>query len=442
MSVPKKELILVVSENMTNNKKADRNEHGLIRMSSSARESINLEGPLTEVVYSENSAKLSVFQAFLDDVRKLKEVGFTSDQLKRTGFVTQETFNRLCKSKERILKTGVLIGAPEEKKKEKQDINILIGTDPEFLLFDNENNVIRANALIPKEGLIGSDGAMVEIRPKPDVKPSVVISNMTEIFKDAATNSKIKDYIWRACIYHKDAQRDYPVGGHIHIGNPPGINKLSGSGARTSLFAVFNKILDELLALPLIKLDGSELGRSRRSECQMAMGNHGYGYFGEWRLCDGRLEHRTLSGLWLMHPVVAESVIGTAKAISEEMQRIVEDANYDTKMFSHPDISLNDHKSLYRPEFNDWESIGLTSEMKCVQPSSYMINMLNQSKAKSITKKFLLNWYTRLKGLTTYSKYSRYIDKLYELLLLPNEEVKKVGFDIKKNWLEKTDFPT
>jgi len=436
-----REIILVVSQNMSNNKKADRNENDLIRMSSPARDYFNFGNSKVEVVYKDNSSTFGIFQAFAEDIRKLKNDGFTNEQLKQTGFVTEKTLRELYKGTGHILRSGAFIGIFKEKEKEKPVLNIYMGADPEFLLFDNNNSIIRANSLIPKEGLIGSDGAMVEIRPNPAQCPSTLVQNMLSIFKNAAQSSKIKDYIWKASIYYKDTQRDYPVGGHIHIGNPPNIKKVT-SYQRESLFAVFNKIMDELLALPLIKLDGDELGRSRRSNCQMAMGNQGYGYFGEWRMCDGRLEHRTLSGLWLMHPVVAECVIGTAKAIGEAMHSVIEDNNYDTALFKHPDVSLSDHKVLYRPEFNDWESIGLTSIMKCTTSSSVMSTMLNQSKARNITKKFLSIWYNKMKELPTYHKYDKYINKLYEILLLPKDEVSKVGFDIKKNWLEKTNFPT
>lgn len=206
------------------------------------------------------------------------------------------------------------------------------------------------------------------------------------------------------------------------------------------MFGIFNKILDELLSLPMIKLDGQDLGECRRSKCQMAMGNNGYGFYGEWRPCDGRLEHRTLSGLWLMHPVVAEAVLGTAKAIADEMFGLVEDKGYDLAYIRHPDIGFDDHKYLYRAEFDDWDKIGIAKDLRCIQSSSYMRSMLNASKAKSITKSFLTKWYSDMKKLSTYKQYAKHIDMLYAILSLPQKKISDVGFDLKKNWVEGKKF--
>ena len=437
MDAYRKNLILVISEAMDKNKKETRDEHSLIRMPASSREAFSFPKSTVVVEHDQSAAKLNIHEAFASDIKLLKsKEKFTAEQFKQVGFVTTETFRKFSTSPGSLLTNNVFVGMElPPKPKPKAPIDILIGADPEFLLFDAEGNVVRANNIIPKEGLIGSDGAMVEIRPEPSECPDTLIKNMYTILEGAAKSSKIRDFLWKAAIYHKDNQRDYPVGGHIHIGNPDGINPIKGN-TRNTLFAVLNKILDELLALPLIKLDGHELGKFRRSECQMAMGNHGYGYFGEWRTCNGRLEHRTLSGLWLMHPMLATCVIGTAKAIAEEVYTHLDNKNYESVMYKHPDIALNNYSQLYKPEFNDWEAIPIAADMQCTKPSSYMISMLNSSKDRSVTKRFMEVWYNKLKQLSTYKKYSVHIDKLYAILSLPAPKIHETGFDIKKNWLE------
>lgn len=439
MSANKHGLILVVSDNMDNNKKPDRNEHGLVRMSAGARNNFAFNDPKIQLSCKAQASVLKIHQAFSSDIRKLKADGFSAKELRRVGFVTRDTFEKLTSSKRSILKSNVFIGRPEKPK--KAPFSMLIGADPEFLLFNEEGDVVRANNVLPKPGPIGSDGAMIEVRPDPDESPISVVNNMMSIFSDKSLTSDIEKYVWKAAIYHKDHQRDYPVGGHIHLGNPPGMSKKISGQSKSYLFAVFNKIMDELLAIPLIKLDGADLGRSRRSDCQMAMGQNGYGFYGEWRPCDGRLEHRTLSGLWLMHPKVAEAVLGTAKAIAEEMYKLAYEEDFVTGMYKHPDIGIGSYKHLYRPEFDDWANITLTSAMDCTQSSSYMASMLNSSKAKSITKAYLKKWYKKMRSLSTYNKYSGQIDKLYAILSVPRREVTGVGFDLKKNWLEGNGFP-
>lgn len=442
MSSTKQNLILVVSDSMNTNKKPDRNEHALVRMSAGARNSFALADPDIQVSCKTQSSVLKVHKAFSADIKKLKKEGLSLAELKRVGFVTKDTFQKLTTSNRSILKSNVFIGKPEKPKKPaKAPFEMLIGADPEFLLFDNDGNVVRANNVLPKPGPIGSDGAMIEIRPDPTQCPSKLVTNMKGIFANNQLTNSIKDYAWKAAIYHKDAQRDYPVGGHIHLGNPPGMGKFISGDSKSYLFAVFNKIMDELLAIPLIKLDGSDLGKSRRSDCQMAMGNDGYGFYGEWRSCNGRLEHRTLSGLWLMHPVVAECVLGAAKAIAEEMYKMAYEEDFTRKLYKHPDINLGNHKMLYRPEFDDWSSITLTAALNCTKSSSFMASTLNTSKTKSITKAYLKGWYAQMKRLSTYRKYSKQIDKLYAILCMPRKNVTDVGFNLKTNWLEGKRFP-
>ncbi len=423
-------MILMVSDNMDSNKKPDRDENSLVRLSAVARKSFELEDSQVELTGTAKQSMLNTHQAFSKDVKFAKSK-FSPTELRRVGFVTTQMFKRL---------TGKTAKIAEDVWISKTPFTTLIGADPEFLLFDMEGNVVRANNILGKPGKIGSDGAMIEIRPDPSPNPETLVKNMSAIFEDRHLTAPIKDLDWQAAIYHKDNVRDYPVGGHIHLGNPVGIAKLS-SQAKIFLFAVMNKIMDELLALPLIKLDGTDLGKFRRSECQMAMGNNGYGYYGEWRPCDGRLEHRTLSGLWLMHPFIAECVLGTAKAISEELFQRVENEGYNRSAFNHPGIALGDHKFLYRGEFDDWGSINLARDLECISSSAYMANMLNQSKARSITKPFLKKWYNKMKKLSTYQKYSKAIDGLHSILVLPRNSVHEVGFNIKENWLGGKKFP-
>lgn len=435
--IKEKELILVVSDFMNNNKNPDRNETSLIRMPLKTRKFLEVGDELLKIKYKNKSTSLTPFRAFSKDIKELKKVNeFTTEELKRVGFVTKNTFEKLSKEDKTILKNNVVIYKPH---RESFNGTILVGADPEFLLFNNEGTVISANNIFPKEGKIGSDGAMMEVRPNPSKTPTGLIKNIKDIFNEANSDERIKNFTWKASAYHKDSVRDYPVGGHIHLDNPNNFGVVSDNN-RLFLFAVINKILDELLALPLIKLDGVNLGKSRRSECKMALGNNGYGFFGEWRTCNRRLEYRTLSGLWLMHPTISECIIGTAKAIVEESFKLADNMEYNTKFFTHPDIEINNHRYIYRTEFDSWSSIKIANEMQCINSSSYMKSMLNMSKAGSITKVFLNNWYEKMKRLSTYKEYSEQIDALYHILNFPREKMTEVGFDIKKNWLEKNEF--
>ncbi len=247
-------LILIISDNMNTNKKSDRDEHNLIRMGSAARNNFALADPKVQLSFKSKKSILNIHQAFSKDIKKAKELGLTKEELKQVGFVTKTTFNKLSRVKDGVLKDNIFISKPiKPKAPSKPKFSMMIGADPEFLLFDKDGNVIRANNILPKPGSIGSDGAMIEIRPEPSENPSDLVKNMKGIFSDTELTKQIRDYIWKAAIYYKDQQRDYPVGGHIHLGNPPQMTRHIGGQNKSYLFAVFNKIMDELLALPLIK---------------------------------------------------------------------------------------------------------------------------------------------------------------------------------------------
>ncbi|MEA3471201.1 MAG: hypothetical protein U9R24_05765, partial [Thermodesulfobacteriota bacterium] len=197
-------------------------------------------------------------------------------------------------------------------------------------------------------------------------------------------------------------------------------------------FKVFNKIIDELLALPMMKLDGTN-GNKRREGC--AMGN--YGYFGGYRLCDGRLEHRTLSGIWLSHPKLAEVVFGVAKAIIDEVYKLI--ANNDFNMeYMYPENLKN--RNIFNVNFDDWGRIQLANDIGCTRPSIEMQKLLIKSQAKVINKPFIKKWHTHMKGLSTYGKYETYIDALAELLCRPAKELQGIDTCIKSNWLEGKKF--
>ena len=426
-------LFLVVSEKMDSNKKQDRNEHALIRCSAAVRESIGDSIRTIDLKGDAGTALLNIHKAYADDIKAVRASGKIppTANMSKIAFVTTDVMERLTKEKNYPF-IPVKWSLPDLK-------TLPMGADPEFLLFEDEK-VVRANNILSKSGAIGSDGAMIEVRPDPSPDPLVLVDNIRKIFTNEDLTHSVSKYDWKAGVYHKDDTRDYPIGGHIHIGNPTGISRIPADARRT-LFAVVNKILDEMLSLPMIKMDGTDLGRARRSNCQMAaFGTNGYGFYGEWRECDGRLEHRTLSGIWLAHPKLASYVIGTAKAIAEAAYAYVTAEGFQTKAFRHPDISFEDHKRLYNEGFNCWVDIPLAQEFECTRDSGLMANLLNNSRASSINKSFLTRWYKKMQRLETYSRYAQHIDGLYEVLCLTARNLKKLDVNIKHNWVEGAKF--
>ena len=428
----REKLVLIPSELMDKNAKEGRNENGLIRMSKAAREAMGLEKHVE--VYPDTSEAekrikgsmlLEIFHAFRGDIKKLTESKkLTKEEFLRIGFVTTKTFRKVTDGSQAKQHKDIWIA---------DDVNdTVIGADPEFLLFDQNGQVVRANNVLGYQGLLGCDGAMAEIRPKPAIAPEDFIDNIRSIFEDKDLTAPIKPYEWKAGCYHKDSVRDYPIGGHLHIGNPSRIATLI-MDERERFFKVVNKIMDELLSIPMIKIDGVALGKARRTECA----NGKYGYFGELRLCNGRLEHRTLSGLWLMHPKLSLCVIGTAKAIIDEVYRLVSHNSFNME-YMFPDTMLNQH--LWTAGFKDWEGFPLAKDMECITPSKVMIELLHNSAAAKIDKTYLKAWHNKMKKLSTYSTYAKYIDELHDILNNDTETFDNFDKSLQKNWIEKSEF--
>ena len=415
----RKKLILVVSERMDSNRKEGRNENGLIRMSATTRDYMGFEDRVelwsvgaTGEDRLNKSILLKIFHAYSGDIKKAKEDvrngKLSKEDLKRVGFVTTKMFNRICGD---VTETAPSIWISD-------DIHdTMMGADPEFLLFNPDNIIVSARNVLPYHGEIGSDGPMAEIRPKPEVSTEALVDNMVGIFKKALDNEYIKGYKWKASCFYYDGERGYPVGGHIHIGSPAQIASRSTS-FKISFYRVANKIIDEYITIPLIKLDGPDGGKRRDSAYAFC----GYGGYGDFRTDHGRLEHRSASGIWLLHPSVARAVLGTAKAVVDEIFKYIADNG-----FSEDYILPRDFRSVspYDSSFDSWDEVPLTKDMRSVRSSGWMKNAMRESDKNVIDAQFIKGLYGRLKRMSTYNGYSKYIDGLHEILKLKYNDTSK-----------------
>jgi len=433
----KHNVILVASKKMDSNKKPGRQEGKLIRLPSRTRENLNIEDDVLTVWKHDDKKPLHLrtFHAFSEDIKAVKKSKNYSDgDLGKIAFVTTETFNRII---------GNSVNGIDNTWISNDIESTVLGADPEFLLFDSDGNVVRANVegTLSYYGAMGYDGAMAEIRPSPSDDPETLVKNMRRIFSDAKYRKVLDSYLCRCACYHKDNTRDYPVGGHIHVGNPRQILDIN-LATRIFLFRTLNKIMDELLAIPLIKLDGEE-GSIRRTKCKMAPRN-GYGYFGEYRCDSGqgnnkRLENRTLSGMWLLHPSVAKAVFGCAKIIVDEVYNRVYDKKLDKDYFSSADLRAAG-EAVWGSNFNGWKDIPLCNDMGCVRSSAQMIKMLSESKPNTVTRSMMAKWRATMKKFSGYEKYRDHVEALRDIVLLPRKTIAKWSRNIKTNWVENKRF--
>lgn len=439
-------LILVVSARMDSNRKKDRNENLLIRMGSKARERLGLDNEKTVEIWPDTndsdrihrSRGLEIFHAYSGELKKARE-SMSEDDFLRVGFVTANTFNYIC----------------TDGRKKKQSIWIadtiedtIVGGDPEFILMDDDGLIKYASEVqgFSHNDILGSDGPLAELRPEPAISVDDFVDNIHNILCDHPNAELIDPYRWvGGCFFNcarsginNGTERDWPVGGHIHLGTPAKLAHTieaigDSQNYRIAVYACLQKILDEYVAVPMMRLDGQERGVARRRS---------YGSYGDYKIDHGRLEYRTISGEWLTHPDLARIVIGVTKAVSHAYFKMLEENDFDKK-FIMTDQQI-ESSSLGNFRFFDggfcyWKNIEVMKAFAAVKNSSIMAQRLNEWKME-----FTAPYFNRLKAkyrrLSTYREYAEYIDKFVEMVRMPKDVLENREKELKHTWIGGSDF--
>ncbi|SDE89976.1 Phage phiEco32-like COOH.NH2 ligase-type 2 [Fontibacillus panacisegetis] len=180
---------------------------------------------------------------------------------------------------------------------------ILLGMDPEFLLFDHGNRkVVPASRYLNRQGEAGCDVLryrgrklypLAELRPAPGREPSEVVLHLLHAFRSAQRAIPDNGLLWQA---GGMPQRGFPLGGHVHFSGVP----LTGELLRA---------LDNYLALPVAAIE--DPGSFRRRPL--------YGNLGDFREQGyGGFEYRTLPS-FLVSPLVTKGVVALARLIVENV---------------------------------------------------------------------------------------------------------------------------
>jgi len=446
-------LILVISEKMNSNRKTDRNEHGLIRMGQKARHNLGLESQNTVELWPNNnndqdrinrSKVLEIFKAFSSDLKKAKE-DMPEDDYARVGFVTSKTFAYICKDQPNK-KSNIWVADSIE--------DTFIGGDPEFVLFTDEGSIQYAAEVLDHYSDFGSDGPLAELRPEPAVEVKDFVNRMRKMLKDHPSSNRVKNFQWKSgCVYTAvrhglGTSRDWPVGGHVHIGTPLKLSKKIESlnneykedMFQEAIFACLNKALDEMVAIPLIKIDGKDKTVQRRS------GMDRYGAFGDLRTDHDRLEYRTISGEWLSHPRLATAVLGTIKAIAHSFFALVEDHDFaeqliltNSQLKTFNNLECFHTSKCFSRDFDGWKDIQIMKDLRTILGSSRMMDILHSAKI-GFGKSYYSDLNEMLRSLPIYSQYSEYIDLFLEIVALPYKAFREMNRNLKETWVEGSDF--
>lgn len=437
----KAKLVLIVSDKMSNNQKQDRYEDRLIRMGEKARNNLGLkdeksvelwpEGPTSDRI--SRSKVLDIFQAFASDLKKAKMTVSAKD-FDNVGFVTSKTFKYISKDN-RKKKDNIWIADTIE--------DTIIGADPEFILM-NEDGTIKYASEVAGFGhfdILGSDGPLAEIRPEPTTDVTEFVRGLKHILNNHENIEVIKKYQWLGGCYYYARQegggvRTWPLGGHIHIGTPARLARAINSFGEfyeTAVYSCLDKVLDEYVAVPAIKIDSKKISNLRRKE---------FGEFGDIRTDHGRLEYRSLSGEWLTHPKMAAAVVGTVKAIAHEFFKILDEGDYKHAMVMTKRQQSSDDEddfNFFNSHFDYWKDIEMMKYFNTIKSSDITRRILDKGEIE-----FNKQYFTKLKGklrnLSVYKDYSKYIDAFVEIVSLPNNVLKDRDKELKRTWKGKAKF--
>lgn len=434
-------LILVISEKMDNNQKQGRYEDKLIRIGEKARNNLGLkdeksvelwpEGPTSDRI--NRSKVLDIFQAYASDLKRAKAT-VSAEDFDNVGFVTSKTFKYICKDN-RKKKDNIWIADTIE--------DTVVGADPEFLLM-NDDGTIKYAAEVDDFGhadILGSDGPLAEIRPDPTIDVVDFVHSIKHILSNHKNVKLIKKYQWVGGCYYYGKQegrdeRTWPLGGHIHIGTPARLARAIGSFGElyeTAVYSCLDKVLDEYVAIPAIKIDSKKISNLRREE---------FGEFGDVRTNHNRLEYRALSGEWLTHPKMAEAVVGTVKAIAHEFFKILDEGDYKHAMImTKKQQSSGDEYDFefFNTGFDYWKDIEMMKYFNTIKSSDTMIKILNRSEIE-FNKQYFIKLKNNLRNLSVYKSYSKYIDAFAEIVSLPNNILKNRDKELKRTWEGEAKF--
>lgn len=399
----KMQLTLMPSKVMDKWARNNEEEHNKIRLSKRARmhyKPSDWGNARIKVHGNTKESHLVLSTAPLEEVKKLGP-----KNAKKVGFVTTKTFNYLMDKPTDGIQKGIWISENAQ--------TITVGCDPEFVLIKDSGELQYADnvsTITDKWAPFGSDGPCMELRPGPSQDVSELVKNMKSLFQDNA--GKIEQFKWLggASYGHQSMSRVYYIGGHMHFGLPKG-NEFSDVGIQLRV----GRILDELVAVPLIRMDTPQPSRRRTVACDGS--GKIYGAFGDTKGGDYKFEWRVPSGIWLIHPDLSHCILSTSKAVVEEVWRRFEDSGKRREFMMGVEGKDN-----------------LQSSFDC-RDSEEVRTLVNLSKISDVSISDIRKIHIKLKGMATYSRYKSEIDEFIKLCCSKSMPVSNKKLDLKPGWL-------
>jgi len=381
------QLKLRVSEKMS---KRSGEEEFLIRIPKRARETHKFKKSRLNVKLSSGGdISLKIREVYKDDLRSTD-----IDDRSVIGFVTKKVFFKITN------KVHTETAPPSDYNEyfwiTDEDEPLMMGCDPEFLLLDKDDRVVGASSILDHISQLGSDGTLAELRPEPSENVKVLVGNLKNLLKNSPNVPKILHLNWKggACI------QDHELGGHVHIGTPSNIHD------SFKYLNLLTAVLDDYLTAPFTTVDAPDAIKRRQGH---------YGWYLGYRTDHGRLEWRTPSGFWLVHPTISRAFLGTTKAVAETFWGRAGESKLS---------GMDDRTIKERGEENTL--IKTFDPFPCSETQRDIFqNKISKDKLKKSVERF--------KSLEYYSKYKHEITSFVDIVTM-KKDVEKLGIDIKQNW--------
>jgi hypothetical protein len=181
------------------------------------------------------------------------------------------------------------------------------------------------------------------------------------------------------------------------------------------------RVLDELLAIPLMRIEGVDESVLRRGS---------YGFYGDYRTDHGRLEYRTISAEWLAHPDIAKAVLGTAKGIVHAIYDLLEDAGFNSENFKLPR-----NTSWFNKSFDGWKNNTIAQKMNTICGSGQLYAMLHGGEVQ-FNKAYFESLRSKYERLSSYNEFGKYMDTFLALIRTPAKSHAQRDHNMKNNWVE------
>lgn len=243
---------------------------------------------------------------------------------------------------------------------------ITLGCDPElFMVDDAKQQVVNAFNFLNKNGDVGHDGMVAELRPEPSTDPNVVTLNLFKLLKKLRTLinkdilPKFKDKKQLSLIAEPEFNQ-LLAGFHVHLGIPIELLSKRHLSNIQKLFKDIAYIFDYYVGIAALLIDG--LNDKRR------LSKHSvYGKPGDIRL-EKTLEYRVPSAAVLKHPIFTKGILALSSLVLNDILIKLRTTTNDLTGLNKDEFNLLDMYNLP----NKKELYGIIYELPAEYSKQYL----------------------------------------------------------------------